>query len=127
MVIIPLQAVPAQTVFTTLGTQTVMISVYQRFFGLFLDLYLRSTPSLGSTMVPIIIGALCQNLNVLVRSVYLGFSGDLAFQDTQGTDPPFYTGLDNRFQLLWLSPDDLAALDANWQSYVDALAGLPGD
>lgn len=86
-----------------LNGQNCQINVYQKFFGMFLDLYLLNPTSL------VIGGCLCRNLNRVVRSAYLGFQGDLGFWDTQGTTDPVYTGLGARYQLVYLSPQDLAA------------------
>ena len=61
----------------------------------------------------IVCGVLCENLNRIVRSLYLGFSGDFVFFDTQGgNDPqdPIYTGLGSRFVLVYLTPSDLDGL-----------------
>ena len=46
---------------------------------------------------------LCLNLVGLVRSAYLGFIGQLAFFDTQGTSDPDYSGLGTRYQLVYQS------------------------
>ena len=100
MLYVPLQPVPNQQVSVTLNNQACQINVYQKFYGLFLDLYVSNSL--------IISGVLCQNLNRIVRSAYLGFSGDLGFWDQQGTSDPVYTGLGGRFQLVYLSPTDLA-------------------
>lgn len=102
--IVPLQAVPNQTLTVLLGNQNCRINVYQRFFGLFLDL------ANGSTAITL--GVLCERNNPLVRYSYLGFVGDLMFIDTQGTSDPDYTGLGSRFQLVYLAPADIAALSA---------------
>ena len=101
MLIVPLQSVPNQTLDTTLGTQLCQLDVYQTGFGLFMNVYVSD--------VLILAGVLCENLNLVVRSLYLGFSGDFVFFDTQGTDDPFYTGLGTRFLLAWLAPSDLPA------------------
>lgn len=98
MLIIPLQAQKSQTVGVQLASQNCTINVYQKAFGLFCDLYMDNVLVVG--------GAICQNLNRIVRSAYLGFVGDLAFIDTQGTDDPVYTGVGSRFLLLYLSPGD---------------------
>jgi len=45
----------------------------------------------------------------LVNDVYLGFSGDLEFVDTQGTDDPTFDGLGTRYQLVYLEPSDLTS------------------
>lgn len=105
--IIPLRAVPNQTLTTLLGNQNCRINVYQKFFGLFLDLTV-----VGSTTVPITTGALCEWNNPLVRYSYLGFIGDLCFIDTQGQSDPDYTGLGSRFQLVYLEAADIAAAQA---------------
>ena len=101
MVIIPLQAVPSQAVSVTLGTQISQINVYQKLPGLFIDLYVDNVLVIG--------GVICQNLNRIVRSAYLGFSGDLAFIDNQGDTDPVLTGLGTRYSLAYLSPADLLA------------------
>ena len=101
MVIIPLQAVPSQAVSVTLGTQISQINVYQKLPGLFIDLYVDNVLVIG--------GVICQNLNRIVRSAYLGFSGDLAFIDNQGDTDPVFTGLGTRYSLAYLSPADLLA------------------
>jgi hypothetical protein len=101
MEIIPLEAVPNQTVTVNLGGQVSQVNVYQTFFGLFLDLYVNDVLIIG--------GVICQNLNRIVRSLYLGFSGDLAFIDNQGSTDPVYTGLGGRYSLAYLSADELPA------------------
>lgn len=101
MLIVPLQAVPSQSVQVTLANQNCSLSVYQTNFGMFMDVY-----SNGSL---IIAGVICQNLNRIVRSIYLGFSGDFCFVDTQGQDDPVYTGIGTRFFLAYLEPSDLPA------------------
>ncbi len=110
MMAIPLQPVPSQAVSAGLGDQFCLINVSQTFYGLFLDLYaIPQTPGASGTPQPIVLGAICWNLNFIVRYAYLGFSGDLAFMDTQGNDNPIFTGLGSRFQLVYLSPDEVAA------------------
>ncbi len=99
MQVIPLQAVPNQSLRVNLNGQVCSINVYTLTTGLYLDLYV-----LGA---PIIEGQLCVDRAILVREAYLGFSGDLGFVDTQGTDDPVYTGLGNRFQLVYFLPTDL--------------------
>ena len=99
MVIIPLQAVPSQALSVTLGNQISQVSLYQKDTGLFIDLFVDNTLVIG--------GVICQNLNRIVRSLYLGFSGDLVFIDNQGDSDPVYTGLDTRYSLAYLSPAEL--------------------
>lgn len=90
---IPLIAVASQTMTVQLGGQSCRINVYQKATGLYLDLYVAD--------VLIIAGVICENLNPVVRSLYMGFYGDLYFWDTQGVADPYYTGLADRFMLLW--------------------------
>lgn len=101
MLIIPILPTPSQTVQTTLENQLCRIDLHQRAAGLFLDLYLNETLLLA--------GVICQNLNRIVRSAYLGFAGDLVFIDNQGSEDPYYTGLGSRYSLAYLTIDDLAA------------------
>jgi hypothetical protein len=98
MMVIPLQAVPNQTLTVNLNNQACQINVYQKQLGLFCDLYVNNSR--------IIAGVLCQNLNLIARSIYLGFEGDLCFGDTQGSSDPFYSGLGSRFVFMYLSPSD---------------------
>ena len=100
---VPLQAIPNQTLNVQLGGQACILNVYQLAFGLFMDLYV------GNSLI--VTGVICENLNRIVRSSYLGFVGDLAFFDTQGgSDPqdPIYTGLGSRFVLVYLEESDLS-------------------
>ena len=101
MQVIPLQPVPNQTLQCQLGGQACTIEIAQNAYGLFTTLFA------GTSLI--IAGVLSQNLSLIVRSLYLGFSGDLAFVDMQGTDDPVYTGLGSRWLLLYLSPSDLPA------------------
>ena len=98
--LVPLNPVPSQVINTvTTAGQTCTIKIYQKFWGVFCDLFVDNAP--------IIQGVLCLNANYIVRSLYLGFIGDLAFFDTQGTSDPTYTGLGDRFLLIYLDLDDL--------------------
>lgn len=99
MQIVPTKAIPNQTLQVQLDSQPCTLNVYQLAYGLFIDVYV------GNALV--VAGVICENLNRIVRSLYLGFSGDLAFFDTQGTDDPVYTGLGARFQLVYLEESDL--------------------
>ena len=98
MQVVPLSAVPSQTITVFLGSQGCSLSVYWRRTGLYLDLYVNG--------LPLIIGVVCQDLNRIIRSAYLGFTGDLCFCDTQGSDDPQFTGLGTRWVLLYLEPGD---------------------
>lgn len=104
MLVVPLQTLPSQSLQIQLDGQSCTLNVYQYAFGLFMDVYVAGAP--------IITGVICQNLNRIVRSAYLGFSGDFAFVDTKGDTDPIYTGLGDssaRYQLVYLEESDLAA------------------
>jgi hypothetical protein len=97
---IPLQPLPCQIVGVTLANQVCQIKVYQKFFGVFMDLYVNNKLIIG--------GVICENLNRIVRSLYLGFLGDLQFKDTQGSADVEYHGIGTRFVLQYLEVSDLA-------------------
>jgi hypothetical protein len=99
-VIIPLKAVPSQFVTVQLGGQNCQINVYQRFYGVFVDLYIDNAI--------VIAGVPAKNLCLIVRSAYLGFSGDIAFVDTQGSTDPVYTGIGTRYLLTYWAASELA-------------------
>lgn len=101
MQIIPLLAVPSQNLEVTLANQTCQIVVYQKSTGLYLDLYVNNSLIIG--------GVICENLNRIVRSTYLGFVGDLAFIDNEGSADPYFTGLGGRFSLAYLEQSELTA------------------
>ena len=98
---IPLQAVPNQILTIVLASQLTQLSIYTMSDGnLYMDVLVNN--------VAIITGVLCKNNNKIVRDVYLGFSGDFVFEDTQGTTDPSYTGLGARYQLVYMTAADLA-------------------
>lgn len=100
MNLVPLQPLPSQFFNVTLAGQACTIAVYQKSTGLYLDLTVANVVRMT--------GVLCRDRVRLVRQAYLGFVGDLAFIDTQGAQDPDYTGLGARFQLVYLTPADLA-------------------
>ena len=97
---IALSPVPNQNFQATLGGQASTIVLWTRSTGLFLDLYLGTSLVIG--------GVLALNNVLIVRQTYLGFAGDLAFYDTQGTTDPVYTAFGTRYVLRYFSPADLA-------------------
>src|ERR1700678_364286 len=101
MLIVPLQPVASQTLNVQLAGQNCQLNVYQKSTGLFMDVYVAGAL--------IIAGVICENLNRIVRSLYLGFIGDFCFLDTQGTTDPYYTGLGSRYQLCYVEVSDLPA------------------
>lgn len=106
MQIIPIADVFSQTISPQLAGQNCKINLYQKSTGFYCDLYVNGSLLIG--------GVICQNLNRIVRSLYLGFVGDLCFYDTQGTASVPSTGLDpsspglgTRYLLLYLEAADL--------------------
>lgn len=102
MQIVPLQAVPNQTVVVLLNGQVTQLNVYSKGENLYMDVLVNNILVIG--------GVICENLNRIVRSLYLGFQGDFIFIDNQGDADPVYTGLggaDARYSLAYLSPADL--------------------
>lgn len=107
MNVIPISDVFSQNLTIQLGGQNCQINLYQKNNEhLYCDLFVNN--------VPIITGVICQNLNRIVRSLYLGFIGDLSFYDTQGSitapsngSDPSSPGLGTRYLFLYLTPDDL--------------------
>lgn len=99
MMLVPTRSLASQVLQVSLASQNVTLHVYQTAYGLFMDVYVGPTLIIG--------GVICQNLNRIVRSLYLGFVGDFGWFDTQGTDDPVYTGLGTRWQLFYLEEADL--------------------
>lgn len=92
--IIPLASVAAQVVSVLLAQQDATILVRQLRTGLYLNLEVGGTKIVGLVI--------CRNGERIVRNKYLGFSGDLFFIDTLGRgEDPDYTGLGDRFQLVF--------------------------
>lgn len=102
MQVVPLQAIPSQSIKCVLAGQNCQILVYQKDQGLFFSLN-----SNGSDIVDSII---CENANPLVCLQYLGFRGNFIFIDTQGTTDPIYTGFGTRYYLCYLTVDENVAL-----------------
>jgi hypothetical protein len=100
--IVPLTATASQSLQIVLSNQSCQLNVYQKFFGLFMDVSVNDSLIIG--------GVICQNDNRIVRDLYLGFIGDFAFFDTQGGNDPVSTGLGSRYQLWYLTPTDLGGM-----------------
>jgi hypothetical protein len=100
MQIVPTQAIPNQGIQVSLANQTVALSIFQTDYGLFMNV--------ASNGFPIVNGVLCEDVNRIVRDAYFGFIGDFVWYDTSGAgDDPIYTGLGNRFVLVYLEASDL--------------------
>jgi hypothetical protein len=99
MLVVPVQPVPNQQIQAQLGGQACTLNIVQNAYGLFIDVYVGAAA--------IITGVICENLNRIVRNLYLGFVGDFCWLDTQGTSDPVYTGIGSRWLLLYLDEADL--------------------
>ncbi len=102
MQIIPVQNVPSQTLQVNLAGQSTQLNIYTLDSGLYMDVLVNGAV--------IISGVICQNWNRIVRNSYLGFVGDLAWNDNQGTRDPVYPGLGARFTLWYLPVADLSTM-----------------
>lgn len=95
MQLIPLQAVPSQTLAVTLARQAAQIAVRQNGAEMYFDLLVGTTS--------IVRARICLDRARLLLGVrYRGFVGDFAFVDLQGNSNPNYAGLGSRFQLFYL-------------------------
>jgi len=101
MMQIPIQPVPSQTFQVTLDAQLCQFSIYVKNQCMFMDAVVNGQA--------IAYAVQCKNLVSLVPTAYLGFSGLLVFNDTQGSSDPVYTGLGSRWVLLYLDSADLGA------------------
>lgn len=98
--IIPTQPVPDQIIDVLLADQQTTIELRQLSTGLYMNLIADNQEIVGLV--------LCENLNRIVRDLYLGFEGDLIFLDNTGQNrDPFYTGLGTDFSLVYILPEEL--------------------
>lgn len=99
-----ISAEKSQKFTVTLEGVSCTIQLTQRTTGLYLDLYVGDTA--------VCLGVICQNANRLVRYDYLraksGFRGDLFFIDTQGSDDPEWSELGDRFQLCYVTSEEIS-------------------
>lgn len=106
MLIIPTQPVPAQTLSVILAGQNVQLLITQNSTGMYMTIFL------DGNAVPMLAGVICQAENRIVRNAYFGFVGDLWWIDNSGAgEDPYYTGLGDRWELGYLTEDDLAGAD----------------
>jgi hypothetical protein len=96
MLVVPLQAVPSQTLSVILASQNCRINVYQKSTGLFLDLFVND--------VALMTTVLCRGRLSMTSKASMGFVGDLFFKDLLGAADPDYTGLGTRFLLCHMVP-----------------------
>ncbi len=99
MLLVPLEAVPSQTLAIKLGGQSCSIAIRENGGNLYFNLLVSNSP--------IIVGSICRNRQrLLVGLEYRGFIGDFVFVDSQGDEQPSYTGLGDRWQLYYLGVDE---------------------
>ena len=99
MRIVPTTATPSQTLSIMLGGQNCQLAIRQKSTGVYLDVSVANKP--------VILSALCLDRVRLLRHQALGFVGNLAFVDTQGTTDPDYSGMGARWQLVYFEEGDL--------------------
>lgn len=98
--VIPISQVSRQTLSVTLGSQSCQITVYANpSWGVFVSVLVGGTPIVYSSLARDRVG--------IVRYAWTGFSGELMFVDTQGTDDPDYTSFNDRWLLIY---DDAVTL-----------------
>ncbi len=97
LVVEDIQAVPSQTLNIVLNTQQFTLNIYQLSTGLYMDI-------ICPQMTMNLLGVACRNCNPLIIDQYLGCYGDFYFNDTEGTEDPYYDGLGARWQLCYLEP-----------------------
>ncbi len=94
MQIIPLSAIPAQTLNVVLSGRYCTVSVYWRQERLYLDL--------SADGVEVCRGAICQNRADVLQSRSPAFAGTLHFMDMEGDRPPHWQGLRSGNTGRWL-------------------------
>jgi hypothetical protein len=101
-VLIPVAAVPTQTLSIVLENQNCEITL--QLFGT--SLYF----SLTADAVPIVKTRIARNkIRFLLDAVYKPFVGDFVFVDTQGDTDPQYAGLGTRYLLVYMTEAEVNA------------------
>lgn len=95
MQLIPLSAIPSQTLNVVLDGQYCTISVYWRQTRLYLDLTVAGNI--------ICVGRICQNRVNVLQIPVRGFYGTLHFFDVEGDSHPSWEQLGSRFLFLFAS------------------------
>lgn len=91
MLVIPIAAVPNQTLSVLLDGQDTRINIYQKTTGLYVDVLLAG--------VMLVSASIARDRQTIVRQEYLGFIGDIFFKDLLGGTDPVYPGLGTRYVL----------------------------
>lgn len=95
MVIIPLQAIPAQRLQVVLDGQNATVAFYWRWGRVYCDLSIDADK--------VCTGQVCLNKQPFPPYPSLYSSGKLMFLDMLGNEPPSWEGLGERWLLLYLS------------------------
>jgi hypothetical protein len=98
MKIIPLGAVPSQTMSVVLGGQNCQLALYQKSTGVFMDVRMSGAG--------VALAVLVRDRNRIVRLDDGTFIGDLLMYDTQGVSDPDYNGFGTRYKLAYIEPSD---------------------
>lgn len=93
---IPLQRTPSQSFNVVLAEQNCSIKVHQRAGYVYVDLVADGRQ--------IVLGSLARDRVGLVRHDYMGFKGELMFEDAQGNDDPRFDGFNERWRLMYIPP-----------------------
>lgn len=106
---IPLRSTANQALQVVLDGQNCSLRIYTRTAsesgdGLFCDL--------DKDQQAVFYGVRCLDGLTLPLYDYLGFLGKLVFVDMQGAEPPHWSGLGTRWQLVYLSPDEAGRYEA---------------
>jgi hypothetical protein len=100
MRVIPLAAVPSQTLSVVLDGQAAQIELRQNGASLYFGLRLNGAD--------IVLTRICRiDQLLLVDARYRGFQGDFMFVDLQGDTDPTYAGLGGRYQLVFITAAEL--------------------
>ena len=97
---IPLQPVPTQVTKVVLGGQNCQIALWQKTQGLFVDVNVDGIDVVTSVIARDGVPIICRD--------YLGFVGNILFLDTRGSLDPEYSGLNDRFKLVYLNAEQYA-------------------
>lgn len=98
MLHIPLSPIPAQSFHILLDGQECALTLYLRGERLYLDL--------DADGRRVRTGAVCLDRTDILQTPTPHFRGGLRFVDTRGGEPPRHEGLDSRWKLVWLAPDE---------------------
>lgn len=100
MLEIVIQPEASQVLRCVIGEQQVQIATRQKRQGLFVDIAIN-----GENIVTSVIAL--NEVPIICRE-YLGFKGNFYFIDTLGSENPEYSGLGDRFNLIYLEEEEYA-------------------